>query len=512
MSLQIPGKLKSVFLCLIIALALGTVWGLPPSFAQAAKGELPSIAVIIDGEEIEFDVSPQLIEGRTMVPLRGVFEYLGAVVSWEQETLTVKAFREEDGRTVTLTINSCLASIDGKEVTLDVPAMLYQNRTLIPLRFVTEAFGATVLWDGGARQVIVKTQPPAGEEKLTASEIFQRNKDAVVQIFTFDARGKELSSGTGFNISPRGTIVTSYHVLEKAAAVQVFFDDKNYPVKGYFALDKELDLVVLDIDGEVLPFVQLEDSTKIAGGEDAVVIGYPLRQKISFSEGRAVRLQLEGVNYIVTTAPVAPGSSGSPLFNAFGRVEGIIVASFTDGQNYNLAVPIDYLKQLNITGEPLPLEQLLEVLPLPEEGKEEEVTFTLPFYVFSDYLQKYHSQIMLDSRNQIQFFHVYAEEGKDTGNVLVIFLLDKDNYKKWLTALNGGQKKKIEQWALGVFQATEVIYPDRELTAGIMLQDCFVSYPHQFPASSIEIRDDCYYVKHYVGYFYHLEGQRHYRW
>ena len=303
-------------------------------------------------------------------------------------------------------------------------------------------------------------------------------------------------------------IVTSYHVLEKSRCSQVL--TIKIPVKGYFALDKELDLVVLDIDGEVLPFVQLEDSTKIAGGEDAVVIGYPLRQKISFSEGRAVRLQLEGVNYIITTAPVAPGSSGSPLFNAFGRVEGIIVASFTDGQNYNLAVPIDYLKQLNITGEPLPLEQLLEVLPLPEEGKEEEVTFTLPFYVFSDYLQKYHSQIMLDSRNQIQFFHVYAEEGKDTGNVLVIFLLDKDNYKRWLTALNGGQKDRAMGTG-GISSNRKLFTPTGRLTAGIMLQDCFVVTPsiscqlHRNQGRLLLCQALCW-------LFYHLEGQRHYRW
>ena len=331
-------------------------------------------------------------------------------------------------------------------------------------------------------------------------------------MLTLDAHGREISAGTGFNISPEGTIATSYHVLEGAAEVEVFFDDGYYPVQGYLAADEERDLVVLDIAGEDLPVVNLGAADTISVGEHVVVIGYPLQPEKVFSEGSANRITKNNINYIITTAPVAPGSSGSPLFNTAGRVVGVLVASLTDGQNYNLAVPIDYLSQLNLTGEPLPLEDILEAAPEPQEDEADDELFVLPFDVFADYLQKHHSQIILGTHNQIYFSHVLAEEGADTGNVLVIFLLDKGNYSKWLTALNEGHEWRIQRWADEVFEAVEAIYPAREMTAGVMLQDCFVTYPTYIPPASIETREGCYYVEHYIAYFYHLNGERHYRW
>lgn len=104
------------------------------------------IKVAIDGEYVEFDVQPQLINDRTMVPLRAIFEALGTDVDWINETQTVIATK--DGVTVKASIGSTEMYIDDDVRTMDVAPMLIGGRTLVPVRFVAEAFDCDVDWDG----------------------------------------------------------------------------------------------------------------------------------------------------------------------------------------------------------------------------------------------------------------------------------------------------------------------------------------------------------------------------
>lgn len=103
------------------------------------------IKVSIDGEYVEFDVKPKLINDRTMVPLRAIFEALGAEVDWDNDTQTVTAMK--DDITVTATIGSTKMYIDDEQKTMDVAPMLLGGRTLVPVRFVAEAFKCYVGWD-----------------------------------------------------------------------------------------------------------------------------------------------------------------------------------------------------------------------------------------------------------------------------------------------------------------------------------------------------------------------------
>lgn len=103
------------------------------------------IAVFMDGKRIYYDVPPRLEKGRTLVPLRALLEGLGARVDWEEETQTVIAVK--DDLNVRLPIGSKIAIVNDEEVELDVPAMVENGRTLVPLRFIGEALGAIVDWD-----------------------------------------------------------------------------------------------------------------------------------------------------------------------------------------------------------------------------------------------------------------------------------------------------------------------------------------------------------------------------
>jgi len=114
------------------------------------------INVIVNGDELDFsgDQSPVIVNDRTLVPLRKIFEALGAEVLWNGEERTVNA--NKSGIYVSLTIDSNIMYVDGTEKTLDVSAQIIGDRTMVPVRAIAEAFGANVEWDGQTRTVYVE--------------------------------------------------------------------------------------------------------------------------------------------------------------------------------------------------------------------------------------------------------------------------------------------------------------------------------------------------------------------
>ncbi|HEY3314713.1 MAG TPA: stalk domain-containing protein [Bacillota bacterium] len=116
-----------------------------------------SIQVVCDGRLIDFDVPPQLIDGRVLVPFRAISEALGAEVGWDPDSQTVTLTQR--GRTVTLIIGAPVAQVAGRTVALDVPAQPVGGRTLVPVRFIGEALDATVGWNQESQAVIISTHP-----------------------------------------------------------------------------------------------------------------------------------------------------------------------------------------------------------------------------------------------------------------------------------------------------------------------------------------------------------------
>ncbi|GHU50910.1 hypothetical protein FACS1894127_6770 [Clostridia bacterium] len=126
---------------------------------DSVTGKLPiekqPITVHLDGVELYFDTEPTIDNGRTMVPMRKIFETLGANVTWDGQTKTVKAVKSNV--TVEIGIGKGEAFVNGKTIFLDVPAMIKNGRTLIPLRFISEALGCNVRWKADKRDVIIFT-------------------------------------------------------------------------------------------------------------------------------------------------------------------------------------------------------------------------------------------------------------------------------------------------------------------------------------------------------------------
>jgi len=111
------------------------------------------IKVIVNGTALTFDQPPIIENSRTLVPLRIIFEALGAEVDWDQTTQTVTAIKGD--ATVTLTIGSDMLNKNGEQIKLDVPAKIVGSRTLVPARAVAESFGAEVGWDQNTQTVTI---------------------------------------------------------------------------------------------------------------------------------------------------------------------------------------------------------------------------------------------------------------------------------------------------------------------------------------------------------------------
>ena len=115
----------------------------------------PEISVTLDGAPIEFDAAPIVVNDRTMVPFRAIFEALGMEVDWDSDMRI--ATGEREGLRIALSIGDTSAIVNGEIVELDVPAMLHDERTMVPIRFIAESSGANVVWDDATRTVIITT-------------------------------------------------------------------------------------------------------------------------------------------------------------------------------------------------------------------------------------------------------------------------------------------------------------------------------------------------------------------
>ena len=180
-------------------------------------------------------------------------------------------------------------------------------------------------------------------------ELVRRIKPSAVAIETFDARGEKLSRGSGFFIDT-DRVVTNRHVIDNAYRAEVHsYNGTVYPVKGVLAVDAEGDIALLRVDAPANQVRPLPlDRTSPQEGESVVVIGNPLGLEGSVTNGivSAVRDIPTFGRIIQITAPISPGSSGSPVVNMQGQVIGVATLQITGGQSVNFAIPSERISQL----------------------------------------------------------------------------------------------------------------------------------------------------------------------
>ncbi len=127
-----------------------------PVISPAPIYQTADVKVVLDNKELAFTQNPVIINGRTLVPLRTIFEALGATVAWDANTRTVTATKE--GTTVKLTVGQTTAYKNDEAVIIDVAPVVINGSTLVPARFASQALGAVVGWNAAIKTIIIDTQ------------------------------------------------------------------------------------------------------------------------------------------------------------------------------------------------------------------------------------------------------------------------------------------------------------------------------------------------------------------
>lgn len=196
---------------------------------------------------------------------------------------------------------------------------------------------------------------------------------SVVRVEVEGSHGRQ--TGTGFFVSTDGRVLTNHHVIDGGRSGQVTLaGGKRTGIEGVLAWDEDLDLALLKVAGAGYPHLTL--ATKAAEpGDEVVVIGNPLGLSTAISSGLVSAVRGAGIAEedipvklpawaLQITAPISPGSSGSPLIAADGTVMGVAVGTFIYGQNVNFGV------LAGSAGELVRRAEGRDVVPLAEMGRE----------------------------------------------------------------------------------------------------------------------------------------------
>lgn len=212
------------------------------------------------------------------------------------------------------------------------------------------------------RHAIEAGMPPP----LTPEELYKKLSPSVVRVNVRNAQAELVGHGSGFFVRDDSTVVTNFHVIEDGHSAEVVLSDGTtlLPVLGVEAFDMQSDVAILRVSAEkqkkIRPLILGRDELPQPASK-AYVIGSPEGLDNSFSDGSVSgHREMDGRTWIQTTAPISPGSSGSPLFNERGLVIGVATKSRVGGQNLNLALASLHLRKLlpNRMGLPIRMTEL----------------------------------------------------------------------------------------------------------------------------------------------------------
>ncbi len=200
------------------------------------------------------------------------------------------------------------------------------------------------------------TQPQtvAIKTEVSASTIYEKSLPSVVLVLCSKS-DNSYSQGSGVILRNDGVIATNYHVCGDAKSARVKLQNGDiYDDVSILDTDERKDIAILKIKAINLPVLAASDSDLLKIGANVYAIGAPKGLEGSITSGiissiRAateVSSELSGFRVIQFTAPISPGSSGSPLLDESGKVIGLAFASRVDGQSLNIAIPINYITPL----------------------------------------------------------------------------------------------------------------------------------------------------------------------
>jgi len=188
-------------------------------------------------------------------------------------------------------------------------------------------------------------------QTLSAEQIYEKVKDAVVVILAYDYSDELAAQGSGVVLNDKGYVVTNYHVLSGSERLEIMHGEEIIPYVDIIGIDVEKDILILKIEERKFPAVKVGDVKELKVGQRVYAIGSPMGFENTISEGiiSGLRSYEElSKNYIQITASISSGSSGGAVVNEKGELIGISTLTVRDGQNLNFAIPIDDVLSVEI--------------------------------------------------------------------------------------------------------------------------------------------------------------------
>jgi len=192
--------------------------------------------------------------------------------------------------------------------------------------------------------VFFLTTLPVQVHALTPDQVFEKVKDAIVVVKTFDSKGKLKGLGSGVLISS-GKVATNSHVVKGGSSYKVC-RGKQIVDATLYAEDQDKDICILDAKSITGKPAQLGKATSLKVGVPVYAVGAPQGLELSLSDGIVAQLRGVPPPFIQTTAAVSPGSSGGGLFDGEGRLVGLITLYIEGGQNLNFAMPVEWISEI----------------------------------------------------------------------------------------------------------------------------------------------------------------------
>ncbi len=181
------------------------------SLSAVAAANAQNIGVTVDGQPVRFQgTQPMMVNNSVLVPLRGVFEEMGAKVLWNQGRQEVTAVKGE--KRIRLVIGERFADVDGRSVQLTTPAENRNGSTLVPLRFLSEALGAQVRWNPNRLMVAVNTGEGRAQplrDDRTGERDRPERRDAIATLYKATVLPVRLNEDLSSNESRRGDRFTA---------------------------------------------------------------------------------------------------------------------------------------------------------------------------------------------------------------------------------------------------------------------------------------------------------------
>lgn len=204
---------------------------------------------------------------------------------------------------------------------------------------------------------------PLGILGQSTTQVAKATIKSTVSIIALDQNSQPIAMGSGAVIE-KNSVITNFHVVKGAFQLKILFDGQSNAIvtSSFFGVDYDNDLILLKIQETTTPPIVMVENDNSEIGDRVFAVGNPKGLSGTFSEGIiSGKRNLEKRKLIQITAPISPGSSGGPVVDNTGKLLGISVGSFKDGQNLNFAIPVEYVKKLLNSKNEMELKNLKQI-------------------------------------------------------------------------------------------------------------------------------------------------------